>query len=101
MDGIGYGHLDDLLWRLRAYSNNDLATLARVSRLFSDHALDQLWKQLRTFAPLMSLLPSDAVEVGSDKRRVSFRLFRSRVKSIYAGLIEVQPVCRPRKEAPS
>lgn len=81
VDAVGHKHLDNFPWILRA-RNKDLAALARVSRTFSIHALNRLWKELDTFGPLMSLLPSDPVKDSSDRRQVSSRLFRGMVKSI-------------------
>jgi len=43
-----------------------LVNLARVNRLISDAALRQLWRDLPSLRPLLSLLPSDLVDLQFD-----------------------------------
>lgn len=43
-----------------------LANLARVNRFVSDAALRQLWRDLPSMRPLLSLLPSDLVDLHFD-----------------------------------
>ncbi|EIW78555.1 hypothetical protein CONPUDRAFT_167545 [Coniophora puteana RWD-64-598 SS2] len=56
--------------------DRDLAMLARVSRSFSEPALDALWYQLDSFVPLLRCLPADLIGEDSNGSTLKYTLQR-------------------------
>lgn len=77
-------------WARRTETDSaDVARAARVSKAFSEHALDALWKKLFDWVPLMRLL-DDSVRQIRSPNRIESTWVCSRTIVVCIGLADFQ-----------